>query len=122
MRIDARNIHASKRSKDLFVVPQPKSALIVFALVALVCALPCFGQTAPPAPASSPGTIFPGSINGTIVDQTGAFVAGARVSLTRIRDDKEKDKAQIPTPDVVSGDNGQFSFTSVTPGPFQLTV
>jgi Carboxypeptidase regulatory-like domain len=112
-------LDASKRSKDFFVVPQFKSALIIFVFVAL--GLPCVGQTPLPTPVSSPGTIS-GTIVGTIVDQTGAVVAGARVSLTRISDDKDHDKDQIPTPDVLSGDNGQFSFASVPPGPFQLTI
>ena len=55
-----------------------------------------------------------GSVNGTVADQSGAFVAGARVSLAR--------EDQSPDPEVLSGDNGQFSFTNVAPGAFQLTI
>lgn len=61
------------------------------------------------APAPSPGTI-----NGTVVDQSGALVAGARVTLTR------GDMSQ--TQEAVSGPDGQFSFANVSPGPFQLVV
>jgi len=55
-----------------------------------------------------------GSISGTIVDPTGAPVAAARVRLSR--------EDQSPDQDVLSGDDGQFSFASVAPGPFQLTI
>jgi len=55
-----------------------------------------------------------GSISGTVVDQAGAVVVGANVGLTL------KDQAQKQ--DVLSGDNGQFSFYNLAPGPFQLTV
>jgi carboxypeptidase family protein len=77
----------------------------------------------PPAAAQSqqpsageplPDQQLSGSISGTVVDQTGAFVAGAQVRLSR--DD------QSPAQEVLSGDDGQFSFASVAPGPFQLTI
>ena len=55
-----------------------------------------------------------GSISGTVVDQTGAGIAGARVRLSR--------EDQSPDQEVLSGDAGQFSFASVAPGPFQLTI
>jgi hypothetical protein len=55
-----------------------------------------------------------GSISGTVVDQTGAGIAGARVKLSR--------EDQSPDQEVLSGDAGQFSFASVPPGPFQLTI
>src|SRR5208283_949921 len=44
-----------------------------------------------------------GSISGTVIDQAGAVAVGANVRLTL------KDQAQKQ--DVLSGDNGQFSFT-----------
>src|SRR5260370_9779683 len=55
-----------------------------------------------------------GSISGTIVDPTRAPVAGARIRLSR--------KDQSPDQEVLSDDNGQFSFANVAPGPFQLTI
>jgi hypothetical protein len=60
-----------------------------------------------------------GSINGTIVDRTGAVVAGAQVRLAR-QGDSPND--QFSSQEVLSGDNGQFSFAHVAPGPFQLTI
>jgi hypothetical protein len=61
-----------------------------------------------------PDQHLPGNINGTIVDPSGAAVAGAHVILTR--DDK------FPKQEVLSGDDGQFAFAGIAPGPFQLTV
>jgi hypothetical protein len=55
-----------------------------------------------------------GSVSGTIVDPTGAFIAGARVKLSR------EDPSQ--NQEVVSGDDGQFSFSNLVPGTFQLTI
>jgi hypothetical protein len=56
----------------------------------------------------------PGTITGTVVDSSGAAIAGARVSLTR--DGK-------PSPqEAQSGGTGEFSFVNVAPGPFQLSV
>jgi hypothetical protein len=55
-----------------------------------------------------------GCISGTVVDQSGAVVAGAQVRLLA--------KDQPTSSEVRSGDNGQFTFTNVVPGPYQLTV
>src|SRR5882762_8490661 len=55
-----------------------------------------------------------GNISGTIVDQTGAAVPGARVKLSR--------EDQSPDQEVTSDDDGQFSFANVAPGSFQITV
>jgi hypothetical protein len=56
----------------------------------------------------------PGTIIGTILDQSGAVSVGARVRLTR--------EGQSLSQEVVSGNNGQFSFPNVPPGRFQLAV
>jgi len=55
----------------------------------------------------------PGSISGTIVDQSGAVVPGAQVRLA----DEDQLNQEAP-----SGTDGQFFFPSVTPGPFHLTI
>jgi Carboxypeptidase regulatory-like domain len=91
------------------MVFQFKCAPILLAVVTLGCTSLCLGQTAQHTtdPAS-------GSISGTIVDQSGALVAGAQVMLAR--------EAQAPNQQVISGDNGQFFFANVTPGAFHLTI
>jgi hypothetical protein len=53
-------------------------------------------------------------MSGIVVDETGAAVVGSQVKLTR------GDRFKIQ--EVVSGDDGQFSFDNIAPGPFQLTV
>jgi hypothetical protein len=57
---------------------------------------------------------LPGNIYGTVVDTTGAFIVGARISISR--------QIQSPSQEALSGDDGQFSFVNVAPGPFQLTI
>ena len=56
----------------------------------------------------------PGSIIGTILDQSGSVAVGAVVRLA------SEDK--LLSREVVSGDNGQFVFSNVPPGPFTLSV
>jgi hypothetical protein len=69
---------------------------------------------APSAADQAPDQQSSGRIIGTILDQTGAAVAGARVTLAH--------EDQSPSQDVLSGDDGQFSFVNITPGPFHLTI
>lgn len=61
------------------------------------------------APQQSPGTI-----SGTILDQSGTPVVGAHVKLSR-------ENQSLPL-DVVSDEDGRFFFANVAPGPFQLTI
>ena len=56
----------------------------------------------------------PGSIHGTVVDPNGTAVAGARVKLTR--------QDQSLSQETQAGDDGQYSFANVAPGPFQLSI
>jgi hypothetical protein len=55
-----------------------------------------------------------GSIRGVVVDQTGTPVVGARVGLTQVE--------HSPSQEVLSDDDGQFSFANITSGPFHLTI
>jgi len=63
------------------------------------------------APSSQPDQQNLGSISGTVLDQSGAPVAGAQVMLIR--------ENQAPN-QRIAGDDGQFSFPDVAPGAFQL--
>lgn len=92
------------RSELIFRFLIRSSLLLVFAAAPVLCVAQ---QPATSAPAS-------GNINGTVVDQTGAVRVGAKVQLTYA--------GQRPGPEVVSGQNGEFFFTNIAPGPFQLTV
>ncbi len=107
-------------------------APLVLTLISMGSASPGLGQvpdqTPVPAPelqnvdpASLPLADIqsPGSVNGTVIDQSGAVVAGALVVLTR--------KAQVQgdpsaTQELRSGGDGQFSFANVAPGDLQLTI
>ena len=57
---------------------------------------------------------LPGIISGTVVDQAGAISVGAKVILTG---DNPSQKQEA-----LSGENGQYSFSNVAPGPFQVSV
>src|ERR1017187_5260207 len=116
---------------------QFKSGLVVFAFVTLSCTEPCLGripqqtpgpavqqhsqeqQGTPTTGEQMPDKQLSGSIRGTVVDESGAVVAGARVRLTR-EDPTSKD--QSPSQEALSGNDGQFSFADIAPGPFQLTI
>ena len=54
------------------------------------------------------------SISGTVVDQQGAVAVGAKVQLTRA--------GETQGPQVESGDDGQFAFSNIASGAFQLTI
>src|ERR1700682_3411540 len=79
------------------------------AVALLLCASPASPQTSKPEASPSPGTI-----NGTISDETGAPIAGARVTLAH--------EGISPAAEVLSREDGQFSFSKVSSGPYRLTV
>jgi hypothetical protein len=109
--------------------------LICLSLFVLPCGfpLPAVAQSQPPptaqggetgtpdaqVPAAPPGERQPdrqlsGIISGTVVDQAGALAVGAQVQLAR--------EDQSAKQEVLSGDNGEFSFANLPPGTFQLKV
>ncbi|MGA7080865.1 MAG: carboxypeptidase-like regulatory domain-containing protein [Terriglobales bacterium] len=100
---------------------QFKSGFIVFAFITVGWTLPGWGQTAPQAPASGQlsSETLPGSIRGTVVDQSGALIDGALVKLSR---EDQTVNHQTVKKEVPSGNDGQFSLANVAPGPFELTV
>src|SRR5262245_9422290 len=58
--------------------------------------------------------VKPGNIVGTILDQSGTVAVGAAVRLTI--------ENKSFTQKVTSGDNGQYSFSDVPPGHFNISV
>jgi hypothetical protein len=62
----------------------------------------------------SPDQQLTGSVKGTVVDRSGDDVVGALVTLTR--------EDQSPNQEVLSGDDGQFSFANLVPGTFRITI
>ena len=97
----------------------------------LFCIFPCRAQqrsvAIPPAdvllePHSSESFLVPpqteqqqpGNIRGTIVDQTGAPITGATVTLAR--------EGESSGAEVFSDENGLFFFSNVAPGPFRLSI
>jgi Carboxypeptidase regulatory-like domain len=65
-------------------------------------------------PAQQTNEQMTGSIRGKVIDVKGADVAGANVKLTR--------PDQSVSQEVLTGDDGQFSFENVAPGAFQLAI
>jgi hypothetical protein len=63
--------------------------------------------------AQAPVEAMPGSISGTVVDQSGALVANVKITLTV--------EALTLRRETLSDSNGYFLFENVIPGPFQLT-
>lgn len=55
-----------------------------------------------------------GCISGEVVDQSGAVVAGAKVSVAR--------KGQSLNQEATTGTDGQFFLANITPGDFDLTI
>ncbi len=90
--------------------------LIAPAFAVMGLTLACFGQLIQPAPAPAPQDQYSGTITGTVVDVSGALVAGARVTLTT------QDRSSGQRHEVLSGNDGQFFFTNIPPGPFQLAI
>ncbi len=70
--------------------------------------------TESPADDQVPNSPSAGSISGTVVDASGAAIAGALVTLTG---EEKSAKSEI-----LSGDDGQFAFSNVPPGMFQIAV
>ena len=84
---------------------------ISFGLVValLLCVSPAWPQTSKPD-----GQQSPGMINGTIVDDAGAAIAGAKVTLSH--------DSISPGTEVLSREDGRFVFPKVSSGPYRLSV
>jgi hypothetical protein len=66
------------------------------------------------ATAQLPDQSVPGTIHGTIIDPNGTALAGARVKLVR--------PEQFSSQETQTGDDGQYSFSNIAAGPFQLSI
>jgi hypothetical protein len=96
-------------------------SFVWFCLFVLLWASPALAQaqqtppeTGAPGGQQIPVQQLPGSISGTVVDPSGATIAGARVELKR--------EDQSTNQEAISGGDGQFSFGNIASGPFQLTI
>jgi hypothetical protein len=98
----------------------------------LLCGSPALAQSQPPpivpgtesglaqqasqatASEQTPEPPLSGTISGTVVDRTGTAVSRAHVRLT----------PEVPSRarEVLTGDEGQFSFADLPPGAFQLAI
>jgi hypothetical protein len=110
-------------------------------------ATPAAAQPAPPetpeapTPAATPQTAIPvgepaqpsqsslGRISGTVVDTTGAVVVGARVTLSHPNQIQigqapggQPPIAESQGKEVLTGSDGQFTFTDVAPGAFTIRI
>jgi Carboxypeptidase regulatory-like domain len=102
----------------------PKHSLICLATVLLLHGLQnrAFAQqqsgplTAETQLPNSPGQSTIGSITGSVADRDGAIVIGARIALTR------EAQANAGEQITISGSDGSFTFASVPPGSFNLSV
>jgi len=116
--ISAKWLGRNRRSPVLW-------GIVWLTLSVLSCGVPGLAQSQPPTIIPAPGTgassdpqrfdpQFPGNISGTVVDETGAAIVAARVTLAG--------NDQSLTREVRSGDEGQFSFAEVVPGAFQISI
>ena len=87
----------------------PHLAIVILPVALLLCASVAWPQTSRLEVEQSPG-----AINGTIVDDTGAAIAGAKVTLSH--------DGISPGTGILSREDGQFSFLRVSSGPFSLAV
>ena len=99
--------------------------LTLFCLCVSLGFLPpiAFAQSQPPAvhqsgDGSGADTVTPpGTISGQIADKSGAAIVGAHVKLSL--DGQSSTQAVV---EAVADNDGQFTFTNIPPGQFQLTI
>jgi hypothetical protein len=122
--------HASHIAGLFFISFRLRLAL--FGLIVLICGLPAPAQTEQsirlggennppnsPIPKMAVDALgdpqkAPGTITGNVVGQDGVAVAGANVKLMQ--------EGQLVSQEITSSENGQFTFTNVAPGSFQLVI
>ena len=96
------------------LLPLFRFLIVLFALFIILAWGSSSSAQAPPSVSAIPSPDDPtGSISGTVIDPTGAVIAGAQVTL------KVQDRANQQAK---SGAQGQFSFDNVPSGRFELTI
>jgi len=105
-------------------VLQARCSLAFFCLCISLGVLPpiAFAQSQPPAvhqsgDGSADTAVAPGTISGQIADKSGAAIVGAHVKLSL--DGPSSTQAVV---EAVADNDGQFTFTNIPPGQFQLTI
>jgi hypothetical protein len=113
-----RHLEGIKKPAKVKALMRLKFQPAFLAVFALGCL--SFAQTAGTLPAAHQFTsdqppVPPlGIVKGTVVDQSGAVVSAAQVTLT--------EPGQSAPQLAQSGNDGQFSFSNIPPGPFQLEI
>ena len=113
MRIDAFENELSRKSVSSAF---GTAGFIWLCLIVVSCSFsaPALAQSQPVPEVQGADEQVYGNISGTVVDVSGAAVAGAQIKLTSGN--------QPPEQEILSGENGQFSFDDVVPGPIELTI
>ena len=111
--VRSKLVRSSIAWTSLITLPCVQPALAQYSPASTVHEMQAALPDAPGAGASAADPRSSGNISGTVIDRTGAVVSDCRIKLTT--------KGQSQTQEVTSGDNGQFAFSNVAPGPFQLT-
>ena len=104
--------------ENILITLQSRLSFAFFTALCLCWTLPSLGQSAQQIPGQAVSGTITGTITGTVVDQSGATVAGAHIRLAAEGKSDNKSASQ----EILSGSDGQFSFTNVAPGTFELTV
>jgi hypothetical protein len=112
--VRSKLVRSSIAWTSLITLPCVQPALAQYSPASTVHEMQAALPDAPGAGAAAADPRSSGNVSGTVMDRTGAVVSGCRVQLTT--------KGQSQTQEVTSGDNGQFAFSNVAPGPFQLTI
>lgn len=113
------NLHCCRYGRVL-----QASSLTLFCLYISLAFVPsiAFAQSQPSAvhqagDGSGVDTAAPGTISGQIADKSGAAIVGAHVKLSL-----DGQSATHVIVEAVADNNGQFTFTNIPVGPFQLTT
>jgi len=96
--------------RPFFRIGMSRLSIVWLAPCLLLCWLSLVALAQSPPPAEG----LPGSISGTVFDQSGAVAVGAKVQLKR--------EDQSLSQEAISGDKGEFYFANVPAGPFWLAI